>query len=244
MHPVRARPVAEPLHEQVHAILRDRIVGGDWKPHVLLPGEVQLAQELGVSVGTVRKAMDQLARDGLVFRERGRGTFVRGDQEWQSAAGFKLLDRAGKLMVPSIEVIEAEVSRASADEIRDLELAHGASGAPRVLRLSRVWRCGTTIVNREVCAVEPGDAPEVVVLVDTDGAQGAQSVYEAAIRKRIDRTIWLISGHSHGEAQQLSPEASGHELCMRRLAVDARGRPVELSRHRITLAACMVQFSR
>jgi GntR family transcriptional regulator len=45
-----------------------------------LPSEEQLASSLGVSVGTVQKALAQLATSGIVSREHGRGTFVSGSR--------------------------------------------------------------------------------------------------------------------------------------------------------------------
>jgi DNA-binding transcriptional regulator YhcF (GntR family) len=45
-----------------------------------LPSETELASGLGVSVGTVQKALAQLATTGIVSREHGRGTFVSGSR--------------------------------------------------------------------------------------------------------------------------------------------------------------------
>jgi len=45
-----------------------------------LPSEEQLASRLGVSVGTVQKALAQLASSGVVSRQHGRGTFVSGSR--------------------------------------------------------------------------------------------------------------------------------------------------------------------
>jgi GntR family transcriptional regulator len=74
LHVDRASPL--PLHVQVKQALKDQIVGGAWKPGDLIPGDLELCSELGVSRTTVRQALAELARDGWVVRERGRGTFV------------------------------------------------------------------------------------------------------------------------------------------------------------------------
>jgi GntR family transcriptional regulator len=65
-----------PLYLQVHDILADRIATGVWGPGANIPNELILAQELGVSLGTVRKALQQLEADQLIARKQGRGTFV------------------------------------------------------------------------------------------------------------------------------------------------------------------------
>ncbi|MDB6454180.1 GntR family transcriptional regulator [Falsirhodobacter sp. 20TX0035] len=56
--------------------LAGRIARGDWKPDVTLPSENQLAAETGLSVGTVRKAMQMLVDEGLLERRQGAGTFL------------------------------------------------------------------------------------------------------------------------------------------------------------------------
>jgi len=70
------RASALPLHVQVKQALRDQIAGGTWKPGDLVPGDVELCSQLAVSRTTVRQALTELAHEGWVVRERGRGTFV------------------------------------------------------------------------------------------------------------------------------------------------------------------------
>ncbi|WP_061151897.1 GntR family transcriptional regulator [Caballeronia arvi] len=59
------------------AIIRD-IESGSLNDGDRLPSEGELAARHGVSVGTVQKALTQLAHSGLITREQGRGTFVSG----------------------------------------------------------------------------------------------------------------------------------------------------------------------
>ncbi|MFM7532134.1 MAG: GntR family transcriptional regulator [Rubrivivax sp.] len=58
--------------------LRERIRSGAWRPGTPLPAETALAAEHGVALGTVRQALARLADEGLVERQHGKGTFVRG----------------------------------------------------------------------------------------------------------------------------------------------------------------------
>lgn len=67
---------ARPLYLQVRDVLVQRIVVGHWKPGATLPNETQLAQQLGISIGTVRKALDLMEVERIVTRRQGRGTFV------------------------------------------------------------------------------------------------------------------------------------------------------------------------
>ncbi|MCJ8139546.1 GntR family transcriptional regulator [Falsirhodobacter halotolerans] len=65
-----------PSYVQLRDTLAAKIARGDWKPDVVLPSENQLAAETGLSVGTVRKAMQMLVDEGLLERKQGTGTFL------------------------------------------------------------------------------------------------------------------------------------------------------------------------
>lgn len=65
-----------PLYTRVRGILWERIRSGAWKPGQMIPSEIEIGRELGVSQGTVRKVLDAFARERLVVRRQGRGTFV------------------------------------------------------------------------------------------------------------------------------------------------------------------------
>jgi GntR family transcriptional regulator len=79
------RLAARPLYLQVRDVLVQRIVVGQWKPGGTLPNETLLAQQLGISIGTVRKALDLMENERIVTRRQGRGTFVN---DYSSDATF------------------------------------------------------------------------------------------------------------------------------------------------------------
>jgi GntR family transcriptional regulator len=65
-----------PLYQQLAAILRERIRTGQLKHLDPLPSETTLEQEFEVSRDTVRRAIQELRDEGLVFTVRRRGTYV------------------------------------------------------------------------------------------------------------------------------------------------------------------------
>jgi GntR family transcriptional regulator len=67
---------AQPLYQQLQRALRGAIENGIIGPDDALPPERDLAEMLGVSRITVRKAIDELVDDGLLIRKQGSGTFV------------------------------------------------------------------------------------------------------------------------------------------------------------------------
>jgi len=77
-----------PLYYQVASALREQILSGRLPPGELVPPEVQLATQLGVSRQTVREAIGLLVRNGLLVRRRGKGTFVALPRIEQDLARF------------------------------------------------------------------------------------------------------------------------------------------------------------
>lgn len=65
-----------PLYHQIFLVLRDRIVAGELPHGAQLPTEHELAETFEVSRITAKRALDELAAEGLVARRRGRGTHV------------------------------------------------------------------------------------------------------------------------------------------------------------------------
>lgn len=56
--------------------LRRGILAGDWVPGAKLPTEREMATQSGLSLTTVRRALDELVEQGLIVRRQGAGTFV------------------------------------------------------------------------------------------------------------------------------------------------------------------------
>lgn len=82
-----------PLHAQIDALLRELIQQPRYAGGALLPDEVSLARQLGVSRSTLRAGMQKLIFEGLVERRQGHGTRVAkpplqsGVSEWHSLTG-------------------------------------------------------------------------------------------------------------------------------------------------------------
>ena len=66
----------KPLYKTAVDFLQQGINTGKWVPGDLLPSESQLSEILDISVGTVRKAIDELEKEKLVYRHQGKGTYV------------------------------------------------------------------------------------------------------------------------------------------------------------------------
>ena len=69
-------PTFSPLYKQIRSLIVQALEAGDWQPGQAIPSEQELALRFGVSQGTVRKAVDELAAENILVRKQGKGTFV------------------------------------------------------------------------------------------------------------------------------------------------------------------------
>jgi len=124
-----------PLYLQVKDMLVQRIVAGAWKPGAAIPNEIELSRELGISVGTVRKALDEMESERLISRRQGRGTFVIDQSSDECAIRFSNIRDPDGLRI-SGEIGSCEIVPATANEaeVRHLQLRNGEP----VFRLHRV----------------------------------------------------------------------------------------------------------
>src|SRR5690606_12979968 len=128
-HPLPMQPSSpsfSPLYQQIKALILQSLQAGEWKPAEPIPSEIDLAARFGVSQGTVRKAMDELAAENRVVRRQGKGTFVTTHAEQHAQYRFlKLVPDKG---TPDSEgpadrlILGCERLRATADIARALAL--------------------------------------------------------------------------------------------------------------------------
>jgi GntR family transcriptional regulator len=65
-----------PLYFQIKSIIKSQILSNEFKGQDRLPSEAELCKRYHVSRGTLRQALSELLREELVYRVRGKGTFV------------------------------------------------------------------------------------------------------------------------------------------------------------------------
>jgi DNA-binding GntR family transcriptional regulator len=68
---------ARPPYQQVADALRHKLGGDDYGPGSKLPAHAAVADDFGVSIGTVKRAFAELQREGLIVTRQGQGSFVR-----------------------------------------------------------------------------------------------------------------------------------------------------------------------
>jgi len=113
-----------PLYHQITETLTRQIHSGRWRSNDELPSEAGLCAHFGVSRGTLRRALDDLERQGLIDRRQGRGTFVAPPKFEGSVLGSYRNYRGGAALPhdPESRLLGIDRRRASPDLQRLLGL--------------------------------------------------------------------------------------------------------------------------
>jgi DNA-binding GntR family transcriptional regulator len=165
---------AQPLYHRVYQEIARGIESGALRPGDRLPSERSLCGELGVSRATVRRAIEELAGDGLV-ESRGRGSFVTGDALVEPANTLVSLSELGRSrgLEASARVLAADVRPATIDEADAFGIAPGAE----LFELRRVRMLDGLPISLDLNRVPLRLLPELVELDFTRA-----SLYEALER--------------------------------------------------------------
>ncbi|MEF8721284.1 MULTISPECIES: GntR family transcriptional regulator [Candidatus Accumulibacter] len=120
-------PTFSPLYRQIKQLIMGNLESGEWGPGDAIPSESELAGRFGVSQGTVRKAIDEMAAENLLVRQQGKGTFVATHKDPGSAFRFlRLVANDGVPQVSQSIPLECWRAKAGPDVARTLALEPGA----------------------------------------------------------------------------------------------------------------------
>lgn len=130
----------KPLHAQISEYIMTKIQSGEWPVGHMLPTELELCEQFGISRSSVRTAMMSLVNDGYLKRVKGKGTFVTNPMRLEDTTIFiesfaEEMHRHGKEI--SSEIIEFRVMRGEDAVCRALQLPEGSN----ILKLSRLRYC-------------------------------------------------------------------------------------------------------
>lgn len=122
-------------YQKVDNIIRQGLIDNLWNPGAMLPSEIQLAAELNVSQGTVRKALNDMVAEHLLFRKQGIGTFVSEHTERRALfLYFNIVGNDGARILPESNILSCEEKLPTALEKSKLELHDGN----KIVRFTRI----------------------------------------------------------------------------------------------------------
>ncbi len=124
-----------PLHVQVEELLRKIIQEPEYQKGKLLPKEVEMANELGISRNTLRQATNKLVYEGLLFRKKGVGTRVAKQVDSKAK---NWLSFTQEMKAKGIEVVNYNINitwEAPSEEIRNFFTLENGN---KVLKMERL----------------------------------------------------------------------------------------------------------
>ncbi|MBL8551300.1 MAG: GntR family transcriptional regulator [Hyphomonadaceae bacterium] len=226
-----------PLYHQIYLILRAKILDGEYGPQDFLPGERDLEAHFGVSRITAVRALNELASEGLVVRERGRGTRVQFVSRGIVARGpTRTAENAPVMRGSSREVFDALYHRGSAAvTVYDFNYVTAPEDVAEALQLKegdlvqhavRVWRFDGAPFNHIITYV-PQDLGQLwskreLQTVPLGTLFERNGVNITVVQEQVTATLadMVIS-------QRLEVAAGSPILKIRRIAFNESGRPVE-----------------
>ncbi|MDX1464393.1 MAG: GntR family transcriptional regulator [Halomonas sp.] len=219
-------PSYRPLYQQIKEALLSRIVSGDWPPGTFIPSESALSQEYGVSVGTLRKALDDLASDQVVIRHQGKGTVVATHDNDRSLFQFFHLTRLdGTRSMPISRVLLRQCRPATVEEAETLELEAKAE----VVHIRRVRELEEVPALLEDLVVDAARFPALECEPETlpnTLYQLYQQRFGQSVAHAEERLFAVAAGPQ--EEEHLGVALGSPLLEIRRVARNLKGEPLEL----------------
>lgn len=194
-----------------------------------LPTEKQLATRYAVSIGTIRRAMDELVTEHVVVRQQGRGTFLAPFSAERLLNRFwPVFRRDGEREIPIVQTLRFEAVRADAETALALAVREGAplyrivnllllDGDPVLLDDVRVAR-----------ALLPGLTEQNFVARENTMYGFYQSAYGINVIRVVDR-LHAVAADAE-TARRFGIPAGSPLLESIRVAYTFENRPVELRR--------------
>jgi GntR family transcriptional regulator len=216
-----------PRYREIESALRARIA--TLRPGQRLPSDMDLCAEFGVSRMTARHAMAQLAEEGLVRRDPGRGTFVAEPPTHRRANSLMTFSREMRRRgrMPTSRIVRRLLRRPTDAERAALRLA----GEDQVVELCRV-----RLADGEPLAVETAvlssRCADAVMAADVEAGSLHEALIGAGVVPSRGTSSIAAEAASSVDAELLDLDPGEPMLVERRLILDQRGRPMERTESR------------
>lgn len=135
-----------PHYERIRLDLQENLIKDGWHPDHPIATEQVLAERYNVSVGTIRKAIERLVQDGLLYKAQGKGTFIkRPDFSGSLLRFFRHRDQSGQQPIPQSIIKSIRRVDAVPDINRQLLLADNIA----LIEIKRLRVIGGQVVLSE-----------------------------------------------------------------------------------------------
>jgi GntR family transcriptional regulator len=178
-------PLDGPMYKNIKRQLMRSLTEGEWKPGEAIPSERRLAERFGSSIGTLRKAIDELVAENILIRQQGRGTFVAShNRDRLLFYYFHIVSESGPKAYPAVEFVS--FARAKADKVAAERLGIGV-GDP-VFRVRNRLSLDTTPIMVDDITVAAARFPGLTAAAFRNRPSTIYNLYQQAFGISVVRT--------------------------------------------------------
>jgi len=217
---------SRPLYIQARDALMHQIAEGTLQPGDFLPSEQQLAATLGISVGTVRKATEELVAQGILDRQHGRGTqIVPHTSDRSRFRFFRFIHPDGRPARLTARLLTRKTQNPSREDQQRLSLNKN----DQVIVITRARsENGVLLVFERIC-IPAKRFERLVIESDRDMVEEIYVLYQKQCGEMV-RTARDEIEHDLAPAQvskELKIAAGSPVLLVKRVAFSLAGEPIE-----------------
>jgi GntR family transcriptional regulator len=222
-----------PLYRAIKSQITENLQSGEWGLGEAIPSESRLAERFHVSVGTVRKAVDELVAEKVLVRQQGKGTFVATHNRDRTLYYFFHIvghDETDK-NYPQVELLSFKKDRAGNDAAEQLQIARGD---PVFKIQNRLLLAGSPVVLDDITIpVAPFQDLTRDIFKNRDSTIYAlyQSRYGINVIRSVERLRANLADSACNKHLGIRP--GGPVLEIRRVAYTYHDTPVELRVSRV-----------
>jgi len=222
-----ALPQTAPLYREVKRSIMDALMRGEWKPGEAIPAERRLSGLYGISIGTVRKAIDELCAENILIRQQGRGTYVAShNRDRLLFYFFHIVGHDGNKQYPVVTLNAFARSKAEADEAEKLGIQRGDG----VFRIRNILKLSDAPVIVDDIVVAQARFPGLTEKQFTGRPNTIYNLYQEAFGISVVRTqerLRAIPADSQtGRLLKVAPKSP--LLRITRVAFTYHDQPVEM----------------
>jgi GntR family transcriptional regulator len=228
-------PLTTPLYREVKRQLMGALSGGEWKPGDAIPPERRLAERYGISIGTVRRAIDELVAENMLIRQQGRGTFVAShNRDRLLFYFFHVVPQDGAKEYPIVRLLG--FAKAKADKLASDTLAI-AVGDP-IFRIRNLLSLSGEPVMVDDISVSAARFPGMTERAIRERQSTVYNLYQDAFGISVVRTVERLRATTvDAEIAPLLHVAPGAPMLqIRRVALTYSDVPVELRMSHVNTA--------
>src|SRR5450631_410590 len=220
-------PLTGPLYREVKRQLMEAMSSGEWKPGEAIPAERRLAERYGISIGTVRKAIDELVAENMLIRQQGRGTYVAShNRDRLLFYFFHVVPHESAKQYPVVRLLG--FAKAKADKLASEML--GIAMGDQVLRIRNLLSLSSAPVIVDDIAVSAARFPGMAERAFRDRPSTVYNLYQDTFGISVVRTVERLRATTvdHDIAPLLRVAPGAPLLEIRRVALTYSDVPVEL----------------